>query len=85
MRTPIHEKVAYIHVDPKRLTRPRSTHFVPPTAAARIILDQVARNRAFIIFPFYARLIWWLYRLNPSIFNLLFRKMLRDFRKLRLP
>ncbi|MEN8135054.1 MAG: SDR family oxidoreductase [Thermodesulfobacteriota bacterium] len=85
MGTPIHDRVDYVHVDQKRLTRPRSKHFVPPEAAARIILKQVARNRAIIIFPFYARLIWWLYRLNPSIFNLLFRKMLRDFRKLRLP
>jgi len=85
MRTPIHEKVDYINVDQKRLTRPKSKKFVPPETAARIILDQVARNRAFIIFPFYARLIWWFYRLNPSIFNLLFRKILKDFRKLRLP
>lgn len=85
MRTPIHDRVDYVHVDQKRLTRPQSRHFVPPEAAARIILDQAAHNRAIIIFPFYARLIWWLYRLNPSIFNLLFRKILRDFRKLRLP
>jgi len=85
IRTPIHDKVDYIHVDQKRLRRPQSTHFVAPETAARIILKQVALNRAQIIFPFYAKLIWWLYRLNPAIFNLLFRKMLRDFRKMRLP
>lgn len=85
MRTSIHEKVDYVNVDKERLSRPQSPHFVSPKAAARIILNQVARNRAVIIFPFYARMIWWLYRLNPSIFNLLFRKILKDFRKLRLP
>ena len=69
----------------QRLVRPQTKHFVPPEKAARIILDRVARNRAIIVFPFYARLVWWLYRFNPAIFNLLFRKMLKDFRKLRLP
>jgi len=85
MRTPIHQTVSYVHVDQKRLVRPQTRHFVPPEIAARIILDQVARNRAIIIFPFYARLVWRLYRFNPAIFNLLFRKILKDFRKLRLP
>ncbi|MBU0675447.1 MAG: SDR family oxidoreductase [Proteobacteria bacterium] len=85
MRTPIHEKVDYVHVDQQRLKRPKSNHFCAPEAAAKLILDRVARNRPLIIFPFYARLVWWLYRFNPSIFNLLFRKILRDFRKVRLP
>lgn len=85
MRTPIHQTVAYVNVDQRRLVRPRTEHFVPPEKAARLILDQATRNRALIIFPLYARLVWWLYRFNPAIFNLLFRKILRDFRKLRLP
>lgn len=85
MSTAIHQTVDYVNVDQERLVRPQTRHFVQPTQAARLILDQVAQNRPLIIFPFYARLIWWLYRFNPAIFNLLFRKMLRDFRKLRLP
>jgi len=84
MRTAIHQTVSYVNVDQQRLVRPQTKHFVPPDKAARIILDQVARNRAIIIFPFYAHLVWWLYRLNPAIFNLLFRKILKDFRKIRL-
>lgn len=85
MRTSIHQTVAYVNVDQKKLLRPQTKHFVAPERAARLILDQVADNRPLIIFPFYARLIWWLYRFNPAIFNLLFRKILSDFRKLRLP
>ena len=84
MSTPIHQTVAYVNVDQQRLVRPRTTRFISPQAAAGIILKGVAANRAMIIFPFYARLIWWCYRFNPSIFNLLFRKMLKDFRKIRL-
>lgn len=84
MRTAIHQTVSYVNVDQKRLVRPRTKHFVPPEKAARIILDRVARNQAIIVFPFYARLVWWLYRFNPAIFNLLFRKILKDFRKIRL-
>jgi NAD(P)-dependent dehydrogenase (short-subunit alcohol dehydrogenase family) len=84
MRTPIHQSVAYVNVDQQRLVRPQTKHFIAPEAAAAIILDRVAVNRAMIIFPFYARLVWWFYRFNPAIFNLLFRKILKDFRKIRL-
>lgn len=85
MRTPIHQTVSYVNVDEGKLARPQTKFFVAPEKAAKIILNKVARNKAFIIFPFYARFVWWLYRFNPAIFNLLFRKMIKDFRKLRLP
>jgi NAD(P)-dependent dehydrogenase (short-subunit alcohol dehydrogenase family) len=84
MRTAIHQTVSYVNVDQQKLVRPPTKHFVSPEKAARIILDRVAKNRAIIIFPFYAHLVWWLYRFNPAIFNLLFRKILKDFRKIRL-
>jgi len=84
MRTAIHQTVSYVNVDPQRLVRPQTNHFIPPEKAARIILQRAAKNQAIIIFPFYARLVWWLYRFNPAIFNLLFRKILKDFRKIRL-
>ena len=85
MRTAIHQTVSYVNVDQQRLVRPQTRHFITPEKAARTILGQVAKNRAIIIFPFYARVVWWLYRFNPAIFNLLYRKMLKDFRKIRLP
>ncbi len=84
MRTAIHQTVSYVNVDQQKLVRPPTKHFVSPEKAARIILDRVAKNQAIIIFPFYAHLVWWLYRFNPAIFNLLFRKILKDFRKIRL-
>jgi NAD(P)-dependent dehydrogenase (short-subunit alcohol dehydrogenase family) len=51
--------------------------------AARAILRGVERNQAVIVFPFYARLFWWLTRLHPGIAGLLHRKTVRDFRKVR--
>jgi NAD(P)-dependent dehydrogenase (short-subunit alcohol dehydrogenase family) len=51
--------------------------------AARLILDGIARNRAIISFPFYARLLWRLYRLWPALLVPLSRRMVRDLRRVR--
>ena len=48
--------------------------------AARVILRGVSRNKAIIIFPFHARLVWWLYRLQPALLTRYNRKIVRDFR-----
>lgn len=52
-------------------------------AAARKILRGVERNRAIIVFPFYARFLWWLSRINPSLLSPLSRKTVNDFRRTR--
>ncbi|MBK6659191.1 MAG: SDR family NAD(P)-dependent oxidoreductase [Proteobacteria bacterium] len=51
--------------------------------AATRILDGVARNRAMIVFPAYAQLLWWGYRLVPDLLAPLGRKLIRDLRKIR--
>lgn len=56
---------------------------VPAEQAARRILDGVARNQAVIVFPGYARVMWWLYRLCPGLVAPLGRRMIRDLRKIR--
>lgn len=38
-------------------------------ACAREVLDEVARDRAVIVVPLYARLSWWLYRASPAAFQ----------------
>jgi NAD(P)-dependent dehydrogenase (short-subunit alcohol dehydrogenase family) len=53
------------------------------TAAAKI-LEGVMRNEAIISFPFYARLMWRLYRLWPGLLNVLGRQQIRDLRKVRI-
>ncbi len=56
---------------------------VPAATAAERILDGVRRNQAVIVFPTYARLVWWLSRLVPWLVAPLGRRMIRDLRKLR--
>ena len=56
---------------------------VPADDAARRILDGVARNKPIIVFPWYAHLIWWLYRLSPRTAAPLGRQAIRDLRKIR--
>jgi NAD(P)-dependent dehydrogenase (short-subunit alcohol dehydrogenase family) len=51
--------------------------------AARHILRGVARNQAIIVFPFYARLAWWLQRIHPSLTLPLARKTVKEFRAVR--
>jgi NAD(P)-dependent dehydrogenase (short-subunit alcohol dehydrogenase family) len=51
--------------------------------AARRILDGVARNRAYVVFPAYARAFWWLQRWFPNGTQLVCRHAMREFRKLR--
>jgi len=85
MHTPIHESTSLVNVDKDKLPLPiPKKYYVNPAKAAKDILRGVERNKSIIIFPFYVRLIWWLYRLNPFIFELVFRKIIRDFRKIRI-
>ncbi len=52
--------------------------------AARRILAGVARNQPLIIFPLYARVVWWLYRMRPTLLHPLGVKLIRNLRRLRL-
>ena len=52
--------------------------------AAHKMLNGVARNRAIIVFPLLARLLWWQYRLSPALVLPLGRKVTREFRAERL-
>jgi hypothetical protein len=41
----------------------------------------VERNESIIVFPFYARLAWWLTRINPSALAGFHRRTLANLRK----
>ena len=43
--------------------------------AAELILKGVERNRAIIVFPFSARVLWWVYRICPNLLSRLGRKL----------
>jgi hypothetical protein len=52
--------------------------------AANVILRGVARNQKIIIFPFYARLFWYLYRFHPILAGPLVGGLIKNFRALHL-
>ncbi|MFL5801223.1 MAG: SDR family NAD(P)-dependent oxidoreductase [Roseiflexaceae bacterium] len=53
--------------------------------AARRILVGVARNQPVIVFPLYARMLWWVYRMRATWLNALGFKLIRELRRLRMP
>jgi len=56
---------------------------VETDTAAQKILNGVARNKATIVFPGYAKFFWLLYRLKNSFTNSFSLKTIRDMRKMR--
>jgi len=51
--------------------------------AAQQLLKGVARNKAVITAPGYARVFWWVHRINQKLSDLLNRRTVADFRKIR--
>jgi NAD(P)-dependent dehydrogenase (short-subunit alcohol dehydrogenase family) len=54
-------------------------------SAAQRILAGVARNQPVIVFPLYARMLWWVYRIRATWLNPLGIRLIRDLRRLREP
>lgn len=51
--------------------------------AAKVILKNVERNRAFIVFPLHARFTWWLHRLHPDLLARANKVSIKKFREIR--
>ena len=85
IRTNIPDRTKYLNIDKQAYLALLPWRLMSePVAVAKAILRGARRNQSIIIYPFYARLGWWCYRLWPGIFAPLFRKTLKDFRKSRL-
>jgi len=56
---------------------------VPLDVAVRKILAGVERNKALIVFPLYAHVLWWLQRLHSTALQPLMRSMMAKVRSLR--
>jgi NADP-dependent 3-hydroxy acid dehydrogenase YdfG len=48
--------------------------------AANKILKAMRKKKFLLVFPFYARLLWWTYRLFPGMTDAIFRKKMAGFR-----
>jgi NAD(P)-dependent dehydrogenase (short-subunit alcohol dehydrogenase family) len=83
IQTGIFDAATYVHTSAKDIIAQVPFKIMSATQAARIILRGVARNKAIIVFPFYARLLWWLQRIHHSLTTPLARKAVKDFRASR--
>ena len=86
VRTNIPDRMAYWRVRKEEyLARLPWRWMMEPSQAANSILRGVASNKAIIICPTHARLLWWCYRCCPALLSPLSRRVVQQFRKLRLP
>lgn len=83
VRTPIFTSIVLLRVERRELEPRIPFKIITPNEAARIILRGVARNRALIVFPRQARLLWRLERFLPRLSRALWRRLARDFRSMR--
>ncbi|HEX6898868.1 MAG TPA: SDR family oxidoreductase [Thermoanaerobaculia bacterium] len=81
IRTAIFDNGTYVRSTKEGMLSLIPFKFVEVDDAARAVLRGVERNKAVIVFPFYARLLWWLTRLSPSIAVAVNKDTARAFRK----
>lgn len=83
--TRIFDAATVVSVPRDALVRMIPFRFMPVEQAAARILQGIARNEACIVFPFYARVMWWLFRLSPGLIARINGKAIADAEKLRVP
>lgn len=79
--TAIFENAIGVKVDKDKFLAKLPVKLISAPDAARSILRGVERNEAIVVFPFYARLAWWLMRINPGALAGFQRRMLANLRK----
>ena len=81
IQTNIFDAGLYAGTDAKTVRSNIPFKFVEVDDAARAVLRGVERNRAVIVFPFYARVLWWLTRIHPALAVAVNRQTAREFRR----
>lgn len=83
VQTKMHHSAELLNAPREEVLKFLPPKLTEPDEAARIILKGVERNRALIIFPMYANVLWRLGRIHGSLLTPIWRKLIRDFRKVR--
>lgn len=83
VKTGIYEATPVLKANIENASTQISFKMMDATKAAHVILKGIAHNRKIIVFPFYARLLWWVHRVCPSFTTLLGRKIVNEFRAIR--
>lgn len=83
IKTNIYDAASYANTNKEELLPlvTNSVGLVEVDRAAQLILEGAASNKALVVFPFYARLLWWLERLNPALGELWGRLLLTVARR----
>jgi NAD(P)-dependent dehydrogenase (short-subunit alcohol dehydrogenase family) len=81
IQTGIFDNSTYVGATQKGMIALIPFKFMDVNVAVRKLLQGVEKNRPLIVFPFYARLVWWLSRLRPQIVVDVNRKTARAFRR----
>ncbi len=81
IQTRIFDAATYVTGSPQEALRLVPFKFLPVDEAVRRILRAVERNQGLIVLPFYARLLWWLTRLWPSLPVAVNRRAVRGWRR----
>lgn len=83
-RTNIPDRSTYLNVSKEDyIARLPQRWMMDPREVARKMLLGVQKNRGIIVFPWHARLLWWLYRFSPGLLSPLSNKTVSEWRKLR--
>jgi NAD(P)-dependent dehydrogenase (short-subunit alcohol dehydrogenase family) len=88
MKTDIYKNLTVVNLDKSTIEQDsRRTHFLLPqwTAekAANVILAGVERNRAMIVFPWIAHVLWFLHKMTPALVYWISLQRFRIFRRMR--
>ena len=83
VQTAVFRKATYLNVRREYVVSRLQFRRITAQEAARRTLAGVERGEAIIVFPLYARLLWWLSRLHSGLGRSLGRKALKDFRSAR--
>lgn len=81
--TAIYDSAIGIKIDKDEFLKKLPMRLVSAADAAHAILRGVERNQSIIVFPFYARLLWWLVRIHPGALGGFHRRMLANLRAMR--
>ncbi len=78
-------KVSVVCPGPIHGEERRHVNLIGIERAAQLILKGVERNKAMIIFPLLARILWGVHRISPYLLFPLGRKLVRDYRREHRP
>ena len=83
INTPIYQTADVLNAEREAVFSKIPFKLMGAKDTARVILRGVSRNQKVIVFPFYARLFWWLYRIHPILASPMVNGLIKQFRALQ--